>query len=133
MVIFEAIVLCELDNLSAEPLASQPRDRLSFLRFLGLGLEARVPDTTTVWLNREQLVQAAVVEEPFSDPRAVFGAALLRCAQLFNFLRFDRLFFAGIAQQPLCFVQVVDSFQTIAGVVRLFFLGLGLHKSFRLR
>ena len=31
------------------------RDRLSFMRFLGLGLEGRVPDAKTVWLYREQL------------------------------------------------------------------------------
>jgi transposase, IS5 family len=66
VVIFKAIVLCELYNLSDEQLEYQLRDRLSFMRFLGLGLEARVPDATTVWLYREQLVQAAVVEELFA-------------------------------------------------------------------
>ena len=33
------------------------------MRFLGLGLEDRVPDATTVWLYREQLVAAEVIEE----------------------------------------------------------------------
>jgi IS5 family transposase len=36
------------------------------MRFLGLGLEDRVPDATTVWLYREQLVQAEAVEELFA-------------------------------------------------------------------
>ena len=30
------------------------------MRFLGLGLEDRVPDAKTVWLYREQLTQAGV-------------------------------------------------------------------------
>ena len=66
VVIFKAIVLCELYNLSDEQLEYQLRDRLSFMRFLGLGLEDRVPDATTVWLYREQLVEAKVVEELFA-------------------------------------------------------------------
>jgi transposase, IS5 family len=66
VVIFKAIVMCELYNLSDEQLEYQLRDRLSFMRFLGLGLEDRVPDATTVWLYREQLVEAKVVEELFA-------------------------------------------------------------------
>jgi len=66
VVIFKAIVLCELYNLSDEQLEYQLRDRLSFMRFLGLGLEDRVPDATTVWLYREALVQAEAVEELFA-------------------------------------------------------------------
>ncbi len=66
VVIFKAIVLCELYNLSDEQLEYQLRDRLSFMRFLGLGLEDRVPDATTVWLYREQLVQAEVIEALFA-------------------------------------------------------------------
>jgi transposase, IS5 family len=41
------------------------RDRLSFMRFLGLGLEDRVPDAKTVWLYREGLAQAGMVEALF--------------------------------------------------------------------
>jgi IS5 family transposase len=41
------------------------RDRLSFMRFLGLDLEDPVPDATTVWQYREQLVQAGVVGDLF--------------------------------------------------------------------
>jgi IS5 family transposase len=47
------IILCELDNLSDEQLEYQLCDQLSFMRFLGLGQEDRVPDVTTVWLYRE--------------------------------------------------------------------------------
>ncbi len=61
----KAIVLCELDNLSDEQVEYQLRDRLSFIRFLGLGLEDKVPDGTTVWLYRDKLAQAGVVEDLF--------------------------------------------------------------------
>ncbi len=44
---FKAIVLCELYNLSDDQVEYQLRDRLSFLRFLGLGLEDKVPDAKT--------------------------------------------------------------------------------------
>jgi IS5 family transposase len=42
---FKAIVLCELYNLSDDQVEYQLRDRLSFMRFLGLGLEDGVPDS----------------------------------------------------------------------------------------
>ncbi len=61
----KALVLCELYNLSDEQFEYRVRDRLSFMRFLGLGLEDPVPDATTVWRYREQLVQAGVVDELF--------------------------------------------------------------------
>ena len=52
-------------NLSDDQVEHQIRDRLSFMRFLGLGLEGRVPDAKTVWLYREQLTQAGVIEALF--------------------------------------------------------------------
>jgi len=45
----------------------QLRDRLSFMRFLGLGLEDRVPDAKTVWLYREILAREGVIEELFDE------------------------------------------------------------------
>ena len=41
------------------------RDRHSFMRFLGLGLEDAVPDAKTFWLYREALAKAGAVEELF--------------------------------------------------------------------
>jgi IS5 family transposase len=67
IVMFKAIVLCELYNLSDDQVEYQLRDRLSFVRFLGLGLEDTVPDAKTVWLYREQLAQAGVIERLFDD------------------------------------------------------------------
>ena len=65
MLIFKAIVLCELYNLSDEQFEARVRDRLSFMRFLGLGLVDPVPDGTTVWLYREQLDEAGLVDAHF--------------------------------------------------------------------
>jgi IS5 family transposase len=42
IVMVEAIVLCELDDLSDDQVAYQLRARLSVVRFLGLGLEDTV-------------------------------------------------------------------------------------------
>ena len=44
---FKTIILCALYNLSDDQVEHQIRDRLSFMRFLGLGLD---PDAKTVWL-----------------------------------------------------------------------------------
>jgi len=45
---FKILVLQTLYNLADEQVEYQIRDRLSFMRFLGLGLEDTVPDATTV-------------------------------------------------------------------------------------
>jgi transposase, IS5 family len=67
IVMFKAIILCELYNLSDDQVEYQLRDRLSFVRFLGLGLEDTVPDAKTVWLYREQLTEAGVIEALFDN------------------------------------------------------------------
>ena len=83
IVMFKAIVLCALYNLSDDQVEYQMRDRLSFVRFpgsspgqaLGLALEDKVPDAKacpeldsgTVWLYREQLSQAGVIDALFDD------------------------------------------------------------------
>jgi transposase, IS5 family len=66
VVMFKAIVLCALYNLSDDQVEYQIRDRLSFMRFLGLGLEDPVPDAKTVWLYREHLAQAGVIKGLFA-------------------------------------------------------------------
>ena len=42
------------------------RDRLSFMRFLGLGLGDRVPDEKTIWLFKDQLAKGKVTEKLFA-------------------------------------------------------------------
>ena len=69
---FKILVLQALYSLSDEATEFQIKDRLSFQRFLGLGLEGTVPDATTVWLFRERLVKAKAIDRLF----ARFDAAL---------------------------------------------------------
>jgi transposase, IS5 family len=64
-VIFKALVLQALYNLSDDQAEYQLRDRFSFMRFLGLELEDAVPDAKTLWLYREALAKAGAVEELF--------------------------------------------------------------------
>jgi IS5 family transposase len=66
VLMFKILVLQTLYNLADEQLEYLIRDRLSFMRFLGLGLEDEVPDATTVWLFREALAQAGLIEELFA-------------------------------------------------------------------
>ena len=61
----KTLVLSALYNLSDDQIEYQVRDRLSFMRFLGLGLGDRVPDAKTVWLYRDALAQAGKVEVLF--------------------------------------------------------------------
>ena len=65
VVIFKALVLQALYNLSDDQAEYQLRDRFSFMRFLGLELEDAVPDAKTLWLYREALSKAGAVEELF--------------------------------------------------------------------
>jgi IS5 family transposase len=55
-----------LYGLSDDQAEFQIQDRLSFMRFLGLGLGDRVPDAKTIWLFREHLTQAKAVENLFA-------------------------------------------------------------------
>ena len=63
--LFRMLVLQSLYNLSDEQVEYQVRDRLSFTRFLKLGLEDRIPDGTTLWLFREKLARAGLIDKLF--------------------------------------------------------------------
>jgi IS5 family transposase len=66
IVMFRMLVLQSLYNLSDEQVEFQVRDRLSFTRFLGLGFEDSIPDGTTLWLFREKLARAGLIEKLFA-------------------------------------------------------------------
>lgn len=66
VLMFKVLVLQALYNLSDDQTEYQIRDRLSFMRFLGLDMDGRVPDAKTVWLFRERLAQAGAVETLFA-------------------------------------------------------------------
>jgi IS5 family transposase len=62
---FKVLVLQSLYNFSDEQTEFMIRDRLSFMRFLDLGLADPVPDATTILLFREALVDAHLVDKLF--------------------------------------------------------------------
>jgi IS5 family transposase len=59
------IVVLPLHNLSDEQSEYLIRDRISFMRFLDLELEDPVPDATTIWLFREALAEAGLIDKLF--------------------------------------------------------------------
>ncbi|GLQ63907.1 hypothetical protein GCM10007867_27530 [Gluconobacter cerinus] len=61
VLMIKILVIQTLNNLSDERTEYLINDRLSFMRFLGLGLSDRVPDAKTVWLVRH-------VIRPVLDP-----------------------------------------------------------------
>jgi transposase, IS5 family len=63
--LFQMLVLQHLYNLSDEELEYQVRERLSFMRVLGLPLEDRVPAAKTVWWFRSRLPEWGLVENLF--------------------------------------------------------------------
>ena len=65
IVMFRMLILQSLYNLSDEQVEYQVCDRMSFTRFLKLGIEDRVPDGTTLWLFREKLAKAGLIETLF--------------------------------------------------------------------
>jgi IS5 family transposase len=65
VLMFKVLVLQALYNMSDEQTEYQIRDRLSFMRFLGLDLQGVVPDARTIWLFRETLIEAGAVETLF--------------------------------------------------------------------
>jgi transposase, IS5 family len=55
VVMFKVLILQTQNNLSDERTEFYLRDRLSWMRFLGLGLGDPVPDANTIWTFREAL------------------------------------------------------------------------------
>jgi transposase len=66
VLMFKILVLQQLHNLSDDGIEYQIRDRFSFMRFLGLQLEDRVPDSKTVWTFRERLKGLDLVDVLFA-------------------------------------------------------------------
>jgi IS5 family transposase len=66
VLLFKILILQSLYNLSDDVTEFQILDRLSFGRFLDLHISQKVPDSTTIWLFREDLAQAGIVAELFA-------------------------------------------------------------------
>jgi IS5 family transposase len=65
VLMFKIMIIQSLYNLSDDAVEFQILDRISFMRFLGLSLGDRVPDAKTIWLFRERLKQAGLIEQLF--------------------------------------------------------------------
>ena len=66
VLMFRILVLQALYTLSDDQAEYQLRDRLSFMRFVGLALQDAVPDAKTIWLYREQLTRAGALARLFA-------------------------------------------------------------------
>ena len=65
VMMFKILVIQATNNLADERAEFLINDRLSFMRFLGLGLSDRVPDARTIWLFREKLTKAGAIKTLF--------------------------------------------------------------------
>lgn len=65
ILMFKILLLQTYHNLSDERTEFLLKDRLTFMRFLDLGLNDRVPDANTIWLFREALTEAGAIEGLF--------------------------------------------------------------------
>lgn len=86
VMLFKCLILQSLYNLSDEALEFQILDRLSFTRFLGIEIGGKVPDATTIWRFREELVEAGVVKRLFKkfDSFLRDNGFQARCGQIID-------------------------------------------------
>jgi IS5 family transposase len=80
LMLFKALIIQSLYNLSDEQLEYQILDRTSFKIFLGLKKSDRVPDSRTYWHFREQLISSGLIESLFT----AFNAQLDRSGVFAN-------------------------------------------------
>lgn len=66
VMMFKVIVLGQLNSLADDRLEYLINDRLSFQRFLGLGLGDKVPDSKSIWKFREDLKNSGGHETIFN-------------------------------------------------------------------
>lgn len=84
VLMFKVLVLQALYNLSDEGAEFHIRDRLTFMRFLDLGVSEKGPDAKTIWLFREHLTQAGALEKLFAlfDERLRESGYLAKSGQI---------------------------------------------------
>ena len=75
VLMFKVLILQAMHSLSDERCEYLIKDRLSFMRFLGLGLADVVPDANTIWTFREALKRADAVDGLFRRFDAALRAA----------------------------------------------------------
>lgn len=65
VLMFKILILQRYYNLSDDQTEYQINDRMSFMRFLNLTIADDIPDSKTVWLFREQLINGELIEPLF--------------------------------------------------------------------
>jgi IS5 family transposase len=65
VLMYKILILQRYYNISDNNTEYAILDRLSFMRFLGLGINDRVPDAKTIWLFRDKLTKAELTEVLF--------------------------------------------------------------------
>lgn len=66
VLMFKILILQRYYNLSDDNIEYAVLDRLSFMRFLGLGINNPVPDAKTIWLFRDKLTAGGMIERLFT-------------------------------------------------------------------
>jgi IS5 family transposase len=66
VLMFKILLLQRYYSVSDDAIEYAVLDRLSFMRFLGLGINDPVPDSKTIWLFRDNLTAAGMIEKLFS-------------------------------------------------------------------
>jgi len=66
VLMFKVLLLQAMHTLSDERCEYLIKDRLSFMRFVGLGLADAVPDANTIWTFREALKRSGAIEVLFA-------------------------------------------------------------------
>ena len=66
LLMFKILILQEYYGLSDDQIEFQLLDRLSFQKFIDQGLHDIVPDAKTIWLFRNNLTKAGVIDELFT-------------------------------------------------------------------
>lgn len=66
VLMFKILILQRYYNLSDDNIEYAVLDRLSFMRFLGLGINNPVPDAKTIWLFRDKLTAGGMIERLFN-------------------------------------------------------------------
>lgn len=65
VLMFKILILQRYYNVSDDGIEYAILDRLSFMRFLGLGINDAVPDAKTIWLFRDKLTSGGMIEKLF--------------------------------------------------------------------
>nr|WP_321466984.1 transposase [uncultured Desulfobulbus sp.] len=67
ILLFKILILQSLYNLSDDAIEYQILDRYCFSRFLDLHISQKLPDSTTIWSFRQNLIETGVIDQFFSN------------------------------------------------------------------